>query len=72
MRYLPNFVNIYETPVKASFSSPMLSNMQSMKTDLHSNLAYDECLLTDEDEEPAQSLFSSFLEELCGPSETHW
>lgn len=60
---------MYETPVKVSnaYYSPKLSNMQSMKTDLHSSLGFDE--YTDEEEHLATSSdhFSSFLEDLCGP-----
>jgi len=61
--------NMYETPVKASamFKSPMLSNMQSMKTDLQSNLTYEDSLLTDDEEcEHNNDLFTSFLDEICG------
>lgn len=61
---------MYETPVKVSnaYYSPKLSNMQSMKTDLHSSLGFDE--YTDEEEHLVTSSsdhFSSFLEDLCGP-----
>lgn len=41
--------------------------MQSLKTDLHSNLGFeDQQTLYDEDEQQYSDNFSSFLDDLCG------
>ena len=63
---------MFETPVKVQGPSPKLQNMQSMKTDILSSNGGDDLSLTDEDDERlfknSNITFSSFLDELCGPS----